>query len=61
MSGIASAFNVPLEDLVRLNSEMIPDPDTLAVGQVVNVPCPRPAGNGTATPGAASPSGTPAP
>ncbi len=61
MSGIAAAFNVPLDDLVRLNSETIPDPDTLAIGQAVNIPCPRPANNGTATPAAPSPSVTPAP
>lgn len=60
MSGIAAAFNVPLDDLVRLNSEAIPDPDSLAIGQVVNIPCPRPATNGTATPAASSPAGTPA-
>lgn len=47
--GIASAFNVPLEDLVRLNSETIPDPDSLAIGQVVNIPCPKPS-SGTAAP-----------
>lgn len=61
MSGIAAAFNVPLEDLVRLNSETIPDPDTLAIGQAVNIPCPRPTNNGTATPAAASPSVTSGP
>lgn len=52
LSGIASAFNVPLEDVVRLNSETIPDPDSLAIGQVVNIPCPKPSNNTapTATP-----------
>lgn len=58
--GIAVKFNLGLSDVVTAND--IKDPDTLAIGQVVKIPCPTAA---TTTPGgataAASPTDTPSP
>lgn len=58
MLGIAVKFDVELSDVIALNADTINDPNTLAIGQVVNVPCPKPpTPSGTAV---VTPSTTPA-
>ncbi len=52
MLGIAIKFDVELRTLVATNIDAITDPNVLAIGQVVKVPCPK----ATATPG--GPAGT---
>jgi hypothetical protein len=44
-----------VEELMTANADTLDDPDRLAVGQVIGVPCPRP------TPIPAPPSPSPAP
>ena len=42
MSRIASRFGVPLEELIAANSETVPDPDALQIGQELIIPVPLP-------------------
>ncbi|HUG30180.1 MAG TPA: LysM domain-containing protein [Candidatus Limnocylindria bacterium] len=43
MSRIAGRFDVSLEDLIAANSETVPDPDKLEIGQELIIPVPLPA------------------
>jgi LysM repeat protein len=38
MSKIANRFDVPLDELIAANAANIPNPDRLAIGDVVNIP-----------------------
>lgn len=42
MSRIAGRFGVPLEELIAANSETVPDPDKLEIGQELIIPVPLP-------------------
>ncbi len=42
MSRIAGRFGVPLEELIAANSETVPDPDALQIGDVLIIPVPLP-------------------
>jgi hypothetical protein len=42
MSRIAGRFGVPLEELIAANSETVPNPDALQIGQELIIPVPLP-------------------
>jgi LysM repeat protein len=62
MSKIAAKFGIPLTELVAANKDKIPNPDKIAIGDLVVIPVPPPSGftdPRTAAP-AASPTRPPA-
>jgi hypothetical protein len=63
MSRIATKVGVPLNELIEANKAKYPDPNKLAIGDLLVIPAPAPSGfsDPRSSPTAAPAAGTPTP